>query len=640
MTIPILQVLLTIGGCYGLWRFWRALGGRGRASHIITAGFLIRALASQLLFWISWLHLPIARSLQLGDGFWFFAVDGPWYLSYARDLLHRGPGAIVFITPTYASRIFTQWFTVFAGAFGVVASTAILFNCVAYLAACALIVRLAREGRTRDFALAAIAFGPAAILWSLQLLKDTFFVLLIVAMVAIFSEWQKLWRGDVLRRSLAVVICGAAMIYAVYAIAGTRWYVGAIIAGASLLFLGLVANLPRPRFAGSVIAVLLFMMLGQAFLLGGDFDVPTPVRMALDVRQALHPRIETEAAKVVLTHARRGFQTTPGGTMIAPGPALVASMIPVAPKSADAAGPETPELPVAATSLSGEILKPAEKVVPAVATIAPAPPPVTATIPPAPAAAPVPVPAPVVAPVPVPVPVLAPVPVRAAVPAATQVPVAAPVSAVVPAAAPVLAPAPAPPPSPTVTTETIAKTETIATIAPAVVVEQKPVPVRKHHHTHKAPSTRPAPVVVVAAAPVKATPPHVAAPVVRAEPPQSLTAKILTGGTAMFIPRIVAQSAGLVRIGGGRGFWFFADFDTLVFDFVVFLAFAFSARSIVRRQRRVTPLFILVALVFAGLAAPMIYTVTNFGTLFRLREMLYVLAALLPLTLDLPATAR
>jgi len=33
------------------------------------------------------------------------------------------------------------------------------------------------------------------------------------------------------------------------------------------------------------------------------------------------------------------------------------------------------------------------------------------------------------------------------------------------------------------------------------------------------------------------------------------------------------------------------------------------------------------------LAGPMIYTVTNFGTLFRLRQMLYVIAAILPVTL-------
>src|ERR1051326_2681929 len=134
MTIAILQLLLAVAACYGLWRFWRAHWDRGRASQIITAGFLIRAFGAQLLFWISWLRLPVARSLQLGNGFWFFAVDGPWYLGYAHKLVEHGPKAIASVTTVYASRIFTQWFTVFAAAFGIVASTGILFNCFLYLA--------------------------------------------------------------------------------------------------------------------------------------------------------------------------------------------------------------------------------------------------------------------------------------------------------------------------------------------------------------------------------------------------------------------------------------------------------------------------------------------------------------------------
>src|SRR5438270_2007909 len=382
MTIAILQTLFAALACYGLWRCCRAVaaddGTRGTASRIITAGFIIRALGSQVLFWISWLRLPVARSLQLGDGFWFFAVDGQWYLNYARDLLAHGPKAIVFISANYASRIFTQWFTVFAGAFGTVASTGILFNCFLYLATCALILRIApRNDRARHCALAAIAFGPATILWSLQLLKDTFFVFLIVAMVAIWSEWQKLWRGDVLRRALSIAVCAAAMWYAVYAIAGTRWYAGAIVAGVSFLFLALVANLPRPRLAGSAIAVLLFLLLGQAFLLGGYFHLPLPVRDALDVRTFLHPRVETETAKLVLTTARHGFETTPGNTAIIPGRALVASAAPLPKKHAEPEAPP-PELPVVQKTIPTALLKPAEKAaVPppmiAAAALAPAP---------------------------------------------------------------------------------------------------------------------------------------------------------------------------------------------------------------------------------------------------------------------------
>ena len=88
--LPILQIILTALACGALWWFWSRTSGSGKASLIITAGFLLRAVAGQILFWISWLHLPIARSLQLGNGFWFFATDGPGYLSYADELIGKG----------------------------------------------------------------------------------------------------------------------------------------------------------------------------------------------------------------------------------------------------------------------------------------------------------------------------------------------------------------------------------------------------------------------------------------------------------------------------------------------------------------------------------------------------------------------
>ena len=92
---------------------------------------------------------------------------------------------------------------------------------------------------------------------------------------------------------------------------------------------------------------------------------------------------------------------------------------------------------------------------------------------------------------------------------------------------------------------------------------------------------------------------------------------------------MIGQPLGLVRIGGGRGLWVFAELDTIAFDAVLIFAIVY----IVRGRRRITPLFVLVLLVFVASAGPMVYTVANFGTLFRLREMLYFLAAILPVTL-------
>src|SRR5258708_6172231 len=216
MSLALFRIILTAAACFGLWRLWRSLAGRGTVSLIIGAGFLIRALAGQILFWVSWLHLPIGRSLQLGNGFWFFAIDGPGYLAYADELIHRGPKAILLITAVYPSRVYLQVFTVAIAAFGVVASVAILFNCAAYLMTCAIIMRIGRRGSDAEWprlvALAAVAFGPGTILWSLQPLKDTFFLLLVTALIGICLLWQELWRIGVSPKGRRLLACAAAML--------------------------------------------------------------------------------------------------------------------------------------------------------------------------------------------------------------------------------------------------------------------------------------------------------------------------------------------------------------------------------------------------------------------------------------------
>ena len=538
MLIAIVQTLLTAAASFVLWRAWRALEGRGKTSAIITAGFLVRALASQILFWISWLRLPIGRSLQVGDGVWFFALDGAAYLGYARVLISRGLKSIVFVDPIYQSRTFTQAFTMFAATFGAVASTAILFNCAAYLATCALILRVAppRAERARVFALAAVAFGPSMVLWSLQPLKDTFFFLLLILLVASFKEWQNLWQRTGVSAKRAAGLCALLIAATVYEIAGTRWYVSAIIVGGSLIFLSLVASMARPRLNAALPAALLFLLIALAFRAGGDADLPDPVQNAIDPGSLFHHRAVTIPVTHLLASTRNGFEATPGATSIRPGTALVAAPTKVAAVKPVSSAP----LPAAQNHARHSAR-----------------------------AKPMPV-------------------------------------------------AKAPPP----TTEKTKGTESSVPSVPSVVKIAKASP----------PSAPPpAPPPAPAAVPVVAVP---------GPPPAGLSAEIVSGMAAMFVPRLIAQPAGLVRIGGGRGFWLFADADTLTFDFVILFAFAYCAHSVFRKEGRVTPLFILVALVFVALAGPMIYTVTNFGTLFRLRQMLYILAALLPLTLRQPDMSR
>jgi hypothetical protein len=400
-----------------------------RTTKIIAGGFLVRAFLGQALFWISYLRLPIARSLQIGDGFWFFAADGPEYLALANGMVHEGLLGIFTIGGKIPAHLFVRLVAILAFAFGSVASLAILINCAAYALTCALLVRM----KANDVVLAAVAFSPAAMLFSLQLLKDTLFCFLIVLMVFVFRRWQELWQRDAARGP--ILACAASMFAAVLALSGIRWYVAAIVWGASAIFFVLVSRSARRRGVAIAAGAVLFVLLSQAVRLG-SFDLPPQIARLLDPATmfASKPAVVTN----LVGKARRNFDKSPGATTIAPGPLA---------------------------------------------------------------------------------------------------------------------------------------------------------------------------------------------------PRQTFAARVVTGFSATFVPRFVAQPLGLVQIGGGRGFWLFAELDTIVFDLVLFYAMLCCARALRGGFSRAAPLFVFLALVFVFTSVPMIYAVNNFGTLFRLRQMLFIMLAVIPITL-------
>jgi hypothetical protein len=405
-----------------------------RTAKIIVGGFLVRAFIGQALFWISYLSLPIAPSLQLGDGFWFFAADGPEYLRLANAAAEEGFSSLGGRIP---SHLFVRLVAILVTVFGSVASLAILINCAAYALTCALLVRLGENDATNDLLLAAIAFSPAAMLFSLQLLKDTLFFFLIVLMVAIFRRWQELWRrGGAPGQLLA---CAVAMLASVYALAGIRWYFAAIVWASSAIFLVLVSWRVRRRGVALAVSAVLFVLLAQS-VRTGSMDMPP------QIARLLNPATVFQSTPVavprLVTKARRGFENTPAATTIAPGGTVASSSA-----------------------------------------------------------------------------------------------------------------------------------------------------------------------------------------------PQTFAARVISGFSATFLPRFVAQPLGLIRVGGGRGFWLFAEADTIVFDLVLIYVVICCARVLRDGTKHATPLFVMLILIFAFTAGPMIYTVNNFGTLIRLRQMLYIVAVVIPVTL-------
>src|SRR5207244_7286673 len=177
MLLFSVQTALLIAAGVGLFRLWRAAAPSERWLHLaVAAGFLARALLGQALFWISWARLPIARSLQLGDGFWIFAQDALWYFSEATRVAHTGPWAIVMYDRVASSVRYEQLLATFIWLFGSAVSVALLINLFSYLGTVAILVqwsrRQPRTAKAAALAILAITFSPAFVLWALQPLKD------------------------------------------------------------------------------------------------------------------------------------------------------------------------------------------------------------------------------------------------------------------------------------------------------------------------------------------------------------------------------------------------------------------------------------------------------------------------------------
>ncbi|MDQ3280748.1 MAG: hypothetical protein M3Q69_04975 [Acidobacteriota bacterium] len=276
-----LQAVFVLAAGVLLYWLWRRYVAGSRLRWIVALGFAGRAIAGQLLFWISWARLPFARGLQEGNGLWAFALDAKSYLAWAGRVAHEGPLAVVLYQRPLPAPRYVQTLAAFMFFFGDVATVGLLLNLFAYLGVAIFILRwdaraMRREGERwspATLALLAVSFSPSAVLWSFQPLKDTFMQFAMVAFFASALLWERAWMA--IGRDGAIVSAAAAMVGAMFLASGVRWYVGFVGLAAGLLFfllIGLSIRTSKLKY-GAMTFVVLFS-LSQAFRIGGYTDVP------------------------------------------------------------------------------------------------------------------------------------------------------------------------------------------------------------------------------------------------------------------------------------------------------------------------------------------------------------------------------
>lgn len=295
MLNPILQTLLLIlFAALVLPRMWRATVQHSHGlALILGGGILVRAVLGQILFWISWLELPFARSLQMERGFWYFGSDGWLYFVQATAAASGGIDGIVSLNANYPSVFFMQVFALFIWLFGAIPSVGLLLNIVTLLATAFLIVTWARAHgigfRGVAVPIAVLCFMPSTILWAVQPMKEGLFTFLIVLFAFTLDLWIRSWRAESPSRRAILVIGGTVLMSAtIYAISAIRWYYGLIaLAAAALPLASVVFVRKRPlEIATRIIAAVVTLLLMAPMVVRGSGPYLHPsIRNALASRR-------------------------------------------------------------------------------------------------------------------------------------------------------------------------------------------------------------------------------------------------------------------------------------------------------------------------------------------------------------------
>jgi hypothetical protein len=323
MTEFTLQTVLTISACAALFLLWRRVSSHGRPIFwLVTLGVIGRAFGGVAAFFISYFHLPIARSLQLGNGLWIMAADSLEYVERASGAAAAGPTAIVHLSKYDISPFYCQILATGFWLFGSFASVAVLINIAAYLGSCAIIVSLGRSVNQRavTVAIAALSLAPSVVIWSLQPLKDVPFLFLFASFIASAWLWQQLWSSRTpMGRSIGMAALFAVMIAALsYGISSIRWYFGFILVIVLIPFVMLVVFGCGRKLAAAASGIILIAVTAVGFFYGAGPFVPAPLSEAIFGKSA-GPAATVSVLLGGMNATRAGFDKVAGTSLIGAG---------------------------------------------------------------------------------------------------------------------------------------------------------------------------------------------------------------------------------------------------------------------------------------------------------------------------------
>lgn len=327
MLTASIQAVITAIACAFLYLGWRWFRRDRTIALLVASGLVLRAVVGQLLFWISYYRLPVARGLQAGQGFWFYATDGIGYFRTAVRAAGLGVMAIFNVDRAVMSPGFTQVLAVCSLLFGTVASITLILNLAAYLGTCAIVVKLAGAyRRAAAVAIAAISFSPAFVLWSTQPLKDVLFLFLFAACVGAVAAWIAIWnRAETTLAKALLVTCVMVLLFGV--LAGIRWYFAFVLLAIAVPLLVIAAlRTPRPLRALAVLLVAFGAVVVGAVYVAMP-HLPVPARLFLQSPTVGDAVLAPQALASALDGARSSYDLKGGATRIDAGTLLAGTRV-------------------------------------------------------------------------------------------------------------------------------------------------------------------------------------------------------------------------------------------------------------------------------------------------------------------------
>lgn len=326
--IPIaFQFAATALACYALWRLYTVTARIHPFARLVAAaGLLARIVPGQILFWISYLNLPVAESMQLGDGYWFFGLDGRGFMHSALHYLAQSGGEAVLFIPKSTSAFFhVQVLALCIVLFGAAASISVLFNAAAYLASAIIVARWSTSGAIMTnggkIALLGLSLSPTWILWATQPLKESFFIFAVVAFMAALrmigkSMKDRFTREVVVRVTASILLlCGS-----LYAVASMRWYFGFMlwcVGALALLMFTVHSKIPKWRWVP--VALIVFVASAETLVAGGGPFIPDSIRRIFQLSTAVPAMVAARSSvRDELDKARQTQEAYRGPTTFTP----------------------------------------------------------------------------------------------------------------------------------------------------------------------------------------------------------------------------------------------------------------------------------------------------------------------------------